>query len=298
MWNQVVYDANFDYEATYEKLVQSFIAVVEKTEKGLIWVRFKDTKTVFLLSPKGKIQVRWANPEEKKVLLKILKNMLVPIEGQKLSIKPSKQQLFIEYPPPPNFKLYWCEAETEYVKQAEFSPMLVEAVEKAVEELRVELNFLREPTVKEVAMKVGKTPETVRPILYELAPKIGWREQSCEEAEKEAEEAINLASWLSWLKKGEENHELAKMAQEAMQAASPQVIKRAEKILQTFPELVPEAKPDSSRVDDRSSFWASAGLDAWPQQTIIVWKKVFHKEPPASLAGTRASAGFIYHKYS
>lgn len=130
MWNQVVYEANFDYEATYEKLVQSFIAVVEKTEKGLIWVRFKDTKTVFLLSPKGKIQVKWADPEEKKVLLKILKNMLVPVEGQKISIKPSKQQVFIEYPPPQNFRLYWCETEMEYVKHAEFSPLLLELLKK------------------------------------------------------------------------------------------------------------------------------------------------------------------------
>ncbi|MEM2688968.1 MAG: hypothetical protein QXR01_03895 [Candidatus Bathyarchaeia archaeon] len=37
---------------------------------------------------------------------------------------------------------------------------------------------MREPTVKEVAAKVGKTLENVRSILYELAPKIGWLEQS------------------------------------------------------------------------------------------------------------------------
>ncbi|MEM3550825.1 MAG: hypothetical protein QXV01_07020, partial [Candidatus Bathyarchaeia archaeon] len=128
MRNQVVYKANFDYEATYQRLVQSNIAVVDKTEKGLIWVRFKDTKTVFLLSPRGKIQVKWANLEEKKVLLKILKNLLAPTEGQKLSVKPSKQQFSIEYPPPPNFKLYWCELETEYTKQAEFDSSLMESV--------------------------------------------------------------------------------------------------------------------------------------------------------------------------
>ncbi|MEM3694315.1 MAG: hypothetical protein QXI39_09890 [Candidatus Bathyarchaeia archaeon] len=293
MRNQVVYEANFDYGATYEKLVKSSIVVVDRTEKGLIWVFFKDTKTLFLLSPKGKIQVKWASLEEKKVLLKLLKNLLVPIEGQELSIKPSKQQVFIDYPPPPNFKLYWCEDETEYAKQAEFSPLLVEAVEKAVEKLRFELNFLREPTVKEVAVKVGKTPETVRPILYELAPKIEWREQSDKEAEKEAEEAINLAGWLSWLEKREENYELTKLAQEAMQAAPPQVIKRAKKILQTFPELVPEAKPSFSNNDYQSRIWTSAGINEWPQQTIITWKKVFNNEPPRSSTGTRMSFGLL-----
>ncbi len=294
MRNQVVYESNFGYEATYERLCRSGIAVVEKTEKGLIWVRFKETKTVFLLSPKGKIQVKWANLEEKKVLLKILKNMLVPVEGQELVLKPSKQQVFIEYPPPSNFKLYWCEMETEYAKQAEFDPWLKVSVAKAVEELRFEFCFLREPTVKEVAARVGKTPETVRPIIYELAPKNGWREQEGEEAEKEAEEAINLAGWLAWLDKGEENSELAKMAQEAMQSASSHVIERAKKILKNFPELAPKAEPSSSRGDYRSGVWVSAGLDEWPEQAIKAWRKVFHKEPPASSSGTRRACGFVY----
>jgi len=52
-----------------------------------------------------------------------------------------------------------------------------EKVEEAVEELRREFKFFKEPTVREVAVRVGKTPETVRPILFELAPKIGWKEQ-------------------------------------------------------------------------------------------------------------------------
>ncbi len=293
MVNQVVYESNFDYEATYERLCHSGIFVVEKTEKGLIWARFKDTKTVFLLSPGGRIQVKWGSIDEKKVLLKILKNMLVPVEGQNLTLKPLKQQLFIEYPPPPNFKLYWCETTAEYVKQVEFNPQIIEAVEKAVEELRFQLSFLREPTVREVAAKIGKTPETVRPILYELAPRIGWREQDVREAEKEAEEAINLAGWLSWLDKNEENHELAKMAQEAIQTASSHVIERAKRIMQNFPELVPEAKPSSSTGDSRSRIWTTAGLDKWPEKTKIAWKKAFLKEAPRSSLGTRVTAGWV-----
>jgi|YelNatPaOPRAMG01_1025707.scaffolds.fasta_scaffold03873_17 hypothetical protein len=294
MPNQVVYESDFDYEATYERLCRSGIAVVEKTGKGLIWLRFKDTKTVFLLSPGGRIQVRWANLEEKKVLLKILKNMLVPIEGQKITLKPLKQQFFIGYPPPPNFKLYWCETAVEYAKHAEFEPQLKEAVEKAVEELRLQLYFLREPTVKELAVKIGKTPETVRPILYELAPKIGWREQESQEAEREAEEAINLAGWMSWLAKGEQNSELDAMAREAMQTAPSHIIERAKKILENFPQLVPEAKPSSHSGDSRSGIWTSAGLEAWPEETKRAWRKAFLKEPPDSSSGTIGVVGFVY----
>jgi len=295
MPNQVVYQSNFDYEATYERLCRSGVAVVEKTEKGLIWLRFKDTRTVFLLSPGGRIQVRWANIEEKKVLLKILKNMLVPPEGQDVVLKPLKQQFFVEYPPPPNFRLYWCEAAVEYAKQAEFEPQLKEAVEKAVNELRHQLYFLREPTVKEVATKVGKTPETVRPILYELAPKIGWREQESQEAEREAEEAINLAGWMSWMAKGEQNAELYAMAQEAIRKAPSNIIERAKKIVENLPQLAPEAKSASYSGDSRSRIWTSAGLEAWPEETKRAWKEVFLKEPPGSSSGTRSSVGFVQH---
>jgi hypothetical protein len=294
MSNQVVYQSNFDYEATYERLCRSGVAVVEKTEKGLIWLRFKDTRTVFLLSPGGRIQVRWANLEEKKVLLKILKNMLVPLEGQDIILKPLKQQFFIEYPPPPNFKLYWCETAVEYAKHAEYEPQLKEAVEKAVEELRLQLYFLREPTVKEVATKIGKTPETVRPILYELAPKIGWREQENQEAEKEAEEAINLAGWMSWLAKEEQNAELNAIAREAIQTAQSSIIERAKKILENFPQLVPKAKPSSHSRNSRSEIYTSAGLEAWPEETNRAWKKAFSKEPPASSSGTTITVGFIH----
>ncbi len=276
MKNQVVYEANFDYEATYERLVRSGIAAVDETGKGLIWVRFKGTKTVFLLSPNGKIQVKWTSPEEKKVLLKILRNLLVPVVGQELTIKPTKQQLFIEYPPPPNFKIYWCEAETEYVKQAEFSPQLKEAVRAAVERQRRELKFLREPTVKEVASAVGKTPEAVRPALYEAAPELGWVEQEEGEVEREAENAINLAGWLKWLKKGEQNSELAKMAEDALKAAPQHTLEMAKRILENSPEIVPEAKPSTS------SPWhyAAAGLE-WNNETLKAWRRIFKSKPPA-----------------
>ena len=96
MPNQVVYQTNADYEASYEKLVSSDIMIVEKTEKGLIWFRVKGTRTVFQLSPNGKLQVKWQNPEEKKVLLNIVKNILVSKNDQPLIITPLKQQVWID----------------------------------------------------------------------------------------------------------------------------------------------------------------------------------------------------------
>jgi hypothetical protein len=114
--NQVIYETNADLEASYKNLTTSNHIVADITEKGLLWFRFKGTKTVFMLSKNGKMQVKWNNVEEKKFLLKFLKNLLVPQEG-KLKIKPSKQQVWIDYPPPSNFKLYWCDEETEFSQQ-------------------------------------------------------------------------------------------------------------------------------------------------------------------------------------
>jgi hypothetical protein len=294
---QVVYKANFDYCATYEKLRQSTVGALDVTQKGLIWFKFNGTRTVFLLTPGGFIQVKWSDLEEKKVLFKVFKGLLVPAAGKKLTVKPLKQQVWVDYPAPPDFKLYWCEAETEYVKQAEFDPSLMEPVEKAVEELRRQLYFLREPTVMEVAVKVGKTPETARLMLYEMAAKIGWREQSGEEAEKEAEEAINLAGWMKWRAEDGQNHKLAEMAQEAMCTASPHIVKRAEKILKNFPELAPEAKPSHSKRDGESSFYTSAGLSEWPEEAKKAWRKVFLKKPPTSSSGTRTTIAFVTRKW-
>lgn len=118
MKTQIVYKAKLDYEASYLKLKDSNLGTIEQTQKGLIWFRFKDTKTVFMISPYGRIEVAWENPQEKKVLLKVLKNLLVPKEGEKLRIKPVKQIREFSYPPPPNFKLSWCDEETEYRKQS------------------------------------------------------------------------------------------------------------------------------------------------------------------------------------
>jgi ABC-type sugar transport system permease subunit len=119
--SQIVYEINVDYETTYENLYQnSLLDNVHQTQKGLIWFRFKATQTVFIISPDGKMQVRWSNVAEKKILLKLLRNLLKPHEGQKLRIKPAKQQVWIPYPPPEPLKLYWCDEETRYIRMPKF----------------------------------------------------------------------------------------------------------------------------------------------------------------------------------
>lgn len=116
MKTQIVYETNTAYEATYQKLAESELVIADKTKKGLIWFRFKGTKTIFILSPYGKLQVKWSNPEEKKILLRIIRNLLVPKNGQNLELNPMGQQTFIPYPEPSSFKLFWCDEETEYIR--------------------------------------------------------------------------------------------------------------------------------------------------------------------------------------
>lgn len=65
-----------------------------------------------MLSKNGTMQVRWHTLEEKKVLLKLVQNVLVPESGQRLIIRPDKQQAWINYKEP--FKLSWCDESTEY----------------------------------------------------------------------------------------------------------------------------------------------------------------------------------------
>ena len=74
-------------------------------------------KQFFVLSPSGKLQVKWDNPQEKKLLLKIVKSLFVLKHGQELRINPTGQQTFVSYPPPKKFKLYWCNEETIYAKE-------------------------------------------------------------------------------------------------------------------------------------------------------------------------------------
>jgi hypothetical protein len=118
MKTQIVYETNIDFGASVERIGECNLIVLERTEKNLVWFQIKETTTVFVLSPRGKMQVKWENPEEKIILMKVVKSILIPRQGEKLKIKPVGQQPFVTYPPPKSFKLYWCDETTEYEKQA------------------------------------------------------------------------------------------------------------------------------------------------------------------------------------
>jgi hypothetical protein len=121
MTTQILYETNIDSEATYQKLYEQRNSSeipysVSETGKGLLRIQFKKSSTIFLISPGGKMQVTWRRVDEKRILLKLLRSLLVPLEGQRLMIRPINQQPMIPYPAPENFKLYWCDEKTEYMK--------------------------------------------------------------------------------------------------------------------------------------------------------------------------------------
>ena len=295
MPSQVVYQTNADLIASYEALVNNSLVKVkaDMTQKGLLWFQFKDSQTVFLLSAMGKLQVKWNDEHEKRLLYKFVKNLLVAKPNEKLVIKPLKQQTWIEYPAPESFKLYWCDEATEFVlkttpetredhkieeaKPAEaisgsggtsksdgedFKARWTTVIE-AVEELRRELRFFREPTFNEVALKSGCLDSEILRIGLGFAR---WKTQSPEEAKWIAEQAINLAGWLMFKETGELNPQLVALSKKSIDAASLDAVGRAQVILKNCPHLVPKV--------------AGAELK-WPDETKIEWIKIFGGEPPA-----------------
>ena len=114
MLSQVVYETNADLTASHEAMVKNPLVVADRTEKGLLWFKFRENRTVFLLSPLGKLQVKWNDVSEKRTLFRLLRSLLVAKPNEKLEIKPLKQQTWIEYPVPEYFKLYWCDQTTEF----------------------------------------------------------------------------------------------------------------------------------------------------------------------------------------
>jgi hypothetical protein len=277
--SQVVYETNADWAASQEAMVRNDLVIVDVTAKGLLWFRFIDNRTVFLLSPSGKLQVKWNDVSEKRTLFRLLRNLLVPRPNQKLSITPKKQQTWIDYPVPNSFKLYWCDTETEFVLKTpsekgngekqnpcEMSNPEWMAVVDAVEELRRELRFFREPTFNEVAMKSGCLDSVTLRIGLSLA---GWKEQSPEEARWVAKQAIELAGWLQFRKCGDLNPALVALAREAVDSASLKAIGRAQVILKNCPDLVPKVNGTKLK---------------WPDETRMEWIRIFGGEPPAQPA--------------
>jgi len=278
--SQVVYQTNADWHATYDALVKNSLVIADTTQKGLIQFWFRDNPTLFMLAPTGKLQVKWNNLDEKKILFKLVKNLLVAGDGEKLVVKPLRQQVWIEYPMPPSFKLYWCSEATEYVLKkpaieqskrgsevgAEKISAEVKAeffkVKNAVNELRREFRFFREPTFNEVALKSGcLNAQRLRDYLVLTF----WKDDS-DEAERTAEQAIDLAAWLRFRQSGQLDPRLIALSKKAIDSASMDVLVRARLILKTYPELVPTI---------------NSGKLEWPDETKKKWIQVFGSEPPA-----------------
>jgi len=172
---------------------------------------------------------------------------------------------------PQSFKLYWCDEETEFVlkkkpetkdNQIRTFGMEVASVQKAVEELRREYRFFREPTSNEVALRtscpdsdalrIGMTFEHCKPESWQGAM---WL----------AEKAINLAGWLHFKQSGDLNPQLVALSNEALDKASMEAIRKAQDILKKYPELVP--------VIEKTAL-------VWSSETKAKWVEVFGYPAP------------------
>jgi hypothetical protein len=298
---QVVYETNADLMASNEAMVKNPLVVADVTEKGLLWFRFIGNRTVFLLSPLGKLQVKWNDVSEKRTLFRLVRKLLVAKPYENLFIKPVKQQTWIEYPVPESFKLYWCDNTSEYVLnkpksgQVEgrelrapdraFYPVVegvclshkadpkenkarhpLALVREALDELRCEFRFFREPTLKEVALRSG----CVDMSYLKLGLRLGhWTERSYQDAKRIAEQAINLAGLLKFQEGGELNPNVASFTRDALEAASLDSIIRAQAILKTCPDLAPQVIGNELR---------------WPEETKKAWIRVFGSEPPTQIS--------------
>ena len=277
MASQVIYQTNADWTLSYEAMANNPLVITYMTQKGLLQFNFTGSHTIFQLSAEGKLQVRWTDVSEKRTLFRLLKNLLIPKPNEKLSIKPLKQQTWIEYPTP-NFKLYWCDTETEYTLKnltnareptgktiysrieeisAEHTKIL-----KAIDELRHQFRFFREPTKNEVALKSGCLKSECLDTALLLSR---CKPASNESARWLAEKAINLAGWLLLKENKQLNPQLVALTQQAVNDSSLEIVERAQVILKHYPNLVPRVN--------------GAEL-TWPDETKKTWMEVFGYTPP------------------
>jgi hypothetical protein len=300
MLSQVVYETNADWTTSQEAMAKNPLVFADVTQKGLLWFRFTDNRTVFLLSPSGKLQVKWNDVSEKRTLFRLIRNLLVAKPEEKLFIRPVKQQTWIDYPVPKSFKLYWCDNTSEYVLNKSrsrivdarelcahdraFCPVVeevcrsddVESLEekearnplarvgRALDELRREFRFFREPTLKEVVLKSGCTDMGDSKSGLRFGR---WKEQSYQDAKRIGEHAITLAGLLKFQERGEFNPQVAAFTRDALETASLDSILRAQTILKNCSDLVPQVVGNELR---------------WPEETKKVWTRVFGCEPPAT----------------
>jgi hypothetical protein len=199
--------------------------------------------------------------------------------------------MWIEYPVPESFKIYWCDHWAEFgLKKTSGSNQeeslnkqqhseqekgsLIHyrkeaaAVKNALEELRHEFRLFREPTLNEVALKSECFTDSryMRDYLF-LA---GWkppRLNDIDYVKSLAEQTINLAAWLRFKTSGELNPKLITRYKRAIDSATISTIGSAQEILKKYPEIVPEINETELK---------------WPDEAKKKWIEVFGCEPPAS----------------
>jgi hypothetical protein len=268
MSTQVVYQTNADWHATREALVNNSLVKSDTTEKGLIKFWFKDNPTLFMLTPTGKLQVKWSDVNEKKTLYNLVKNLLVANPNEKLIIKPLKQQTWIEYPVPKSFKVYWCGEFDEFLlkktpqkNETRKKQGVPRGTIKAGRCLFKKISPAQIDVLLESFKDLGKLSKNVSSPVY----KISFPQKSLRDAERMAADVINLAGWLCWKKSGEKNRILDLFYKQAIDNASADVIKWAQEIATAFPSLAAKI--------------TSKGIE-WPREVIERWRLIYKTEPP------------------
>jgi len=93
-----------------------------------------------------------------------------------------------------------------------------------------------------------------------------WTAGAPQHFEATAEHLIELASWIRLKEKGSSNLRLISRCNREIENAPMYNITRAQKILKSFPELIPEANEEEM---------------IWPEETKRTWRQVFGTPPPS-----------------
>jgi len=116
---------NLDFEKTVEKILRAreLLNCLENENHPArpchVW--FRDFHGVtFTLFHTGSMQVKWKDPKEKEILLKLLEPFLVPTPGENVDVTPVSQNVTVPYPTR-KIELYWCAERQIYVLQHQLS---------------------------------------------------------------------------------------------------------------------------------------------------------------------------------
>ena len=116
---------NLDFEKTVEKILRArelLNCLEDESHRGRpchVWFR-EFREVTFTMFPTGIMQVKWKDPKEKEILLKLLEPFLVSTPGENVDVTPMSQNVTIPYPTG-KIELYWCAEKQTYVPQPQLS---------------------------------------------------------------------------------------------------------------------------------------------------------------------------------